>query len=146
MTTPPKASAGYDLSWSRPNTMAVLAGCVLLGGLLWGQYLAKPHAVGKQIGLWGLRIRAATERINPNTASAGSLQRLPGIGPSRAATIVDYRQTHGPVAFRQATDLTAIKGIGAATAAKAKPHLKFESDADSRTTKAKALNQTLDGP
>lgn len=50
------------------------------------------------------------ERININTATAEELQRLPGIGPTRAQAIVDDRAANGP--FRIPEDLTRVKGIG----------------------------------
>jgi competence protein ComEA len=53
------------------------------------------------------------EVVSLNTASAAELQQLPGIGPVLAQAIVAEREAHGP--FRNATDLTRVKGIGAAT-------------------------------
>ncbi len=55
----------------------------------------------------------ADGRININRASATQLEALPGIGPARAQTIVEYRESHGP--FTAPTDLRAISGIGEAT-------------------------------
>jgi competence protein ComEA len=52
-------------------------------------------------------------RVNINTATASELEKLPGIGPVRAAAIVDYRQKNGP--FRALEDLAAVTGIGAKT-------------------------------
>lgn len=51
--------------------------------------------------------------ININTASADELQNLPGIGPSRAAEIIAYRETIGP--FRIPEDITKVPGIGEST-------------------------------
>ncbi len=51
--------------------------------------------------------------VNINTANTSELDALPGIGPAKAAAIVDYRTTHGP--FVQATDIQKVKGIGPAT-------------------------------
>ena len=51
--------------------------------------------------------------ININTASAGQLEGLPGIGPSKAAAIVTDRDTHG--AYGSCDDLSRVRGIGAAT-------------------------------
>ncbi|HUH37551.1 MAG TPA: ComEA family DNA-binding protein [Spongiibacteraceae bacterium] len=49
--------------------------------------------------------------ININVASAEQLSDgLKGIGPSRAAAIVEYRETHGK--FTRVEDLMLVKGIG----------------------------------
>ena len=53
------------------------------------------------------------EKININTATAEELERLPGIGPTRAQAIVDDRAANGP--FRIPEDLTRVSGIGEAT-------------------------------
>ena len=50
------------------------------------------------------------EKININTAPAEELERLPGIGESRAAAIVAYREEHGP--FTYVEDLIQVPGIG----------------------------------
>ena len=41
--------------------------------------------------------------------------RLRGIGPARAGAIIEYRDSHGPNAFRTATDLIRVNGIGPGT-------------------------------
>jgi competence ComEA-like helix-hairpin-helix protein len=51
--------------------------------------------------------------IDPNTASAAELTRLPGVGPSLAARIIEERE-RSP--FRSLDDLTRVHGIGAALA------------------------------
>jgi len=68
------------------------------------------------------------DRINPNTAEAASLVRLPGIGPKRAEAIVEYRGTADSdrSAFRRTADLENIKGIGPKTSRKMQPWLCFE--------------------
>ena len=67
-------------------------------------------------------------RINPNTAPAASLMRLPNIGPKRAQAIVEYRRAVGgsKSAFEKAEDLEKIKGIGPATVAGARQWLCFD--------------------
>ena len=67
-------------------------------------------------------------RINPNNAPISSLVRLPGIGPSRAAAIVAYRerQVDRPGAFADCNDLQNVKGIGPKTAQSICEWLKFE--------------------
>ena len=53
---------------------------------------------------------SASSQININTATEAELQKLHGIGAAKAKAIVDYRKAHG--AFKNATDLTAVPGIG----------------------------------
>lgn len=48
--------------------------------------------------------------LNINTATLEELQQLPGIGPSRAQAIVNYRVEHQ--GFRYVQELLAVKGIG----------------------------------
>ncbi|MBF7052131.1 ComEA family DNA-binding protein [Halomonas sp. KAO] len=55
------------------------------------------------------------EPININTASAELLTELPGIGPSKAAAIVEDRESNGP--YESAQDLTRVSGIGDGTVA-----------------------------
>jgi len=128
MTTP-RPARRYDVSWSRRNIAAGLAACVIFAAALLAGQESRPLAVGREIPLLGGRILAATERINPNTASAGSLQRLPGVGPARAKSIIAYRQVHGPAAFRCPQDLAKIRGIGPAIVANVAPHLAFDGPA-----------------
>jgi competence protein ComEA len=54
--------------------------------------------------------------LDLNRASAGELDRLPGIGPAKAQAIVAYRDSHGP--FRSGADLAGVPGIGPALAAR----------------------------
>jgi len=135
MTTPQPATP-FDVSWSRRNIAAGLVACVAFAAALLAGWQARPLAVGRHIPLWGQRISAGTERINPNTASAGSLQRLPGIGKVRAESIIAYRRTHGPVAFRCAEDLAEIRGIGPAIVRNVAPDLAFDRPAAPAATAA----------
>ena len=52
----------------------------------------------------------ALAAVNINTASADGLKALPGIGPSKAAAIVEYRQQNG--SFKSVDELKNVKGIG----------------------------------
>ncbi|MFV1979867.1 MAG: ComEA family DNA-binding protein [Rhodothermia bacterium] len=55
-------------------------------------------------------------RLNVNRATVRQLTLLPGIGPSLAGRIVEYREVSGP--FRSTSDLVKVKGIGPKTLAK----------------------------
>lgn len=49
--------------------------------------------------------------VNLNSADAATLAKeLDGIGPAKAAAIVEYRQKNGP--FRAPEDLLKVEGIG----------------------------------
>ncbi len=62
--------------------------------------------------------------IDVNTATAAQLELLPGIGPSRAAAIIESRQTAGP--FRTVEDLARVHGIGPATVEGVRPYVRIE--------------------
>ncbi len=55
---------------------------------------------------------ASSDLININTATADELEALPGIGPTLAQRIVDYRTQHGP--FQRIEDIMDVSGIGPA--------------------------------
>lgn len=55
----------------------------------------------------------STDLVNINTASELTLQTLPGIGPVKAAAIVEYRETFGP--FLLLSDIEYVSGIGPGT-------------------------------
>ena len=54
------------------------------------------------------------EQVDINTADASALaSAIDGVGEKKAATIVAYRDAHGP--FNNVDELAAVKGIGTAT-------------------------------
>lgn len=61
------------------------------------------------------------ERIDPNRATAPELERLPRVGPSLAARIVEYRQANG--SFRTTGDLDVVPGVGPALLEGITPHV-----------------------
>jgi competence protein ComEA len=64
---------------------------------------------------------AAGERLDPNTATADELDRLPRVGPALAQRMVDWRASHGR--YRTLADLDSVPGVGPAMLREAAPHL-----------------------
>jgi competence protein ComEA len=58
--------------------------------------------------------------VNIQTASVDELQRLPGIGPSKAAAIVAFRDR---TPFRRVEDILRVRGIGRSTFRRLRPML-----------------------
>jgi competence protein ComEA len=59
---------------------------------------------------------SAADRLDLNSADAETLASIiVGIGPAKAAAIVEFRSQHGP--FKSVDDLLLVKGIGEATVA-----------------------------
>ena len=67
------------------------------------------------------RKEASTGSVNINSASETELVALPGIGPSKARAIAEYRQQQG--GFKSIDDLQQVKGIGPATLEKLRAHV-----------------------
>jgi competence protein ComEA len=62
--------------------------------------------------------------LNLNSATAEQLEMLPGIGPTKAERVVDYRTRRGR--FRRVRDLRRVKGFGFKTVRKIAIHLTVE--------------------
>ena len=81
--------------------------------------------------------------INVNSASADELDTLPGIGPSKAAAIIQHREENGPFADLNALD--AVPGIGPATLANLSALVIFEdggAPAESAESSSSASSST----
>ena len=65
----------------------------------------------------------SNEKININTATQTELETLPGIGPSTALKIVDYRKENGK--FNTIEDIKKVNGIGENKFAKIKDLIKI---------------------
>ena len=102
-------------------------GSVLVVGML----LAAPGWVpaGGPVGLiaGALAQQAAEVRepIEVNQASEAELQEVPGIGPTMARRIVEWREKNGR--FERLDDLLNVRGIGVKTLAKLRPYLRVDN-------------------
>jgi competence protein ComEA len=65
---------------------------------------------------------APGQTVNINTASAEELDALPGIGPTKAQAIIDYRNQHG--SFNSIEDIQNVKGIKEGEFGKIKDHIR----------------------
>lgn len=63
-------------------------------------------------------------RLNVNTASAGALQALPGVGPALSGAIVAERESGG--GFEGVADLERVKGIGPVIRGRLEPYVVAE--------------------
>ena len=70
------------------------------------------------------------ERLDPNSAPAHQLERLPGIGPAKAFAIVEERRKNGP--YTEPADLGRVSGIGAALLVRLAPYLALRSNPAAR--------------
>ncbi len=81
-----------------------------------GELLDVPFGEGATIVLPTPGVEVApseTELININTAAQFELESLPGIGPTTAQKIIEYREENGP--FATIEDIINVSGIGPAT-------------------------------
>ena len=108
-----KAAGGFaqeaDLSWVEKNLN--LARQLQDGEKIYLPRQGEKPASGSVLG-------QAKSKINLNLASKAELEKLPGIGPSFAQRIIDYRQSNG--GFKTIEEIMAVPGIGQKTFEKIK--------------------------
>ncbi|MBB6063095.1 competence protein ComEA [Thermosipho japonicus] len=63
------------------------------------------------------------KKININEANGKQLEKLPGIGPTKAKRIIEYREKNGK--FKSLDELLNVNGIGPKTLKKIKNYLAF---------------------
>lgn len=69
---------------------------------------------------------AAEGVVNINTADAAALSLLPGVGPSTAGRIVEFRTENGE--FELAADLMLVRGIGERTFERMRSYVTIDGD------------------
>lgn len=110
MSTGPRRR--FDFTWRRTHLPAMLVVILLTGGALVARAGSRTLPMDRRPPVISARVASAEERIDPNTASAASLRRLPGVGPVKARAIVEHRNGADGRAFHTIDDLTAVHGIG----------------------------------
>ncbi len=102
-TTDPHSTPAQRVPATRSS--AVLLVAFSLGGLALASAILNRDARPRDLD--------ARWRINPNIASLAELELLPGIGPTLAANIIEYRESAPQrPAFKQPSDLDAVSRIG----------------------------------
>ncbi len=69
---------------------------------------------------------AAEGVVNINTADAAALSLLPGVGPSTAGRIMEFRTENGK--FESAADLMLVRGIGERSFERMRSYVTIEGD------------------
>ncbi len=89
-------------------TLAVILMAAIAAPVAHAQMGAKPAKVS--VRAQRPQKATLTTKVNINSGSVDQLATLPGIGPSAAKKIVEFRSKGGP--FKRLEDLMAVKGIG----------------------------------
>jgi competence ComEA-like helix-hairpin-helix protein len=66
----------------------------------------------------------STPGLDLNSATAGELAQVPGLGPKRAQRIMDHRAAKGP--YVAPDEVKQVKGIGSRTADRVRRHIQTE--------------------
>jgi competence protein ComEA len=75
-----------------------------------GQHVYVPRLGEETLPVQTSDLPASGSKVNINTADAATLETLPGIGPTLAQRILDFRQASGP--FERIEDVMEVSGIG----------------------------------
>lgn len=84
-------------------------------------YIPQKAAAGDSDTVSGT-ITSSDGRVDINSGSIEELQKIPGIGATKAQSIVEYRESNGR--FSSPKDITKVSGIGDGTYEKIKDHIK----------------------
>jgi competence protein ComEA len=114
--------------YTLPEGSRIAAAVKAAGGMLPGAEtnninLALLIADGQQINVPGIvdTSHVNAGRVDINTATLAELDALPGIGPTTAQSIMDYRLQNGP--FQVIQEIQNVPGIGAATFAQIQDYI-----------------------
>lgn len=96
-----------------------------LGALALCAALAAPALAAQAEGKAQAPAGSPARQVDLNKASAEELATVPGIGPSLAQRIIEFREKEGP--YRRIEDLMKVKGIGEKSFQKLRQHVKVET-------------------
>lgn len=74
----------------------------------------------------GLMALPALAAVNINTATLSELEAVKGLGPTKAQSIIAYRDANG--SFKSVDDLDKVKGFGKASIEKIRSELSVGAD------------------
>lgn len=106
--------------WTRGQVVTVFALIAALAAFLYfarhrGRSAEFSHVQGDE--------DAYALRLDVNSAGWQEIALLPGLGPSKAKAIVEYREAHGR--FASVEGLKAVPGIGEKTISEITPHIEI---------------------
>ncbi len=128
--TPTAGGADSSWGWTRTHQIGLGVLLVLLLIFLGIQLYRRPMRWSSGIRLRQTAALLTPRTVDPNTAGWASLIRLPGLGPSRVAQLLAYRQRWlqghpREIVFRRLNDLGAIPGFGPVTLRHLAAYLRF---------------------
>lgn len=94
----------FNISADRLNKkhlVIIVSGCLLFGGC--GQNAANPLETVQNV------VESSPQAVNLNAATAGELEKIPGIGEETAKKIIEHREKYGK--FRRVEHLMLVRGI-----------------------------------
>jgi len=111
----------------RRRTLAAMIALSLVAAVGLAIRRAGTTYAGEVIPVDRAGVDAASEKVDPNTATVASLRRLPGIGPVKARAIVAFREGETRP-YRNADDLCRVYGIGPGTVRRIAPFLSIPAE------------------
>ncbi|HSG81988.1 MAG TPA: helix-hairpin-helix domain-containing protein, partial [Gemmatimonadota bacterium] len=87
---------------------------------------------------------APDERIDPNSADEAELDRLPGVGPVLARSIIRHRRVEGP--FGSLEDLERVPGLGSSKVGRLAPFIGLRAASGPQGPPAEAGSGSGAGP
>lgn len=89
-----------------------------------GEKLYIPSINDKEDVEYLLSEKSGSSKININTAKLEELQNIPGVGPSIAQAIIDYREENGK--FMNIEDIKSVSGVGESKYKKMEEYIKVK--------------------